>query len=90
MYRKAIVSETAFGRILGVGAERGLSLLSSLNVHGRRELDKEAAKRLAEEATEVRMSGQLPDVDDDLTAIAEVARWCVHASEDSWVTIEAR
>ncbi len=87
VYREYLVSETAFGRVLSIGAERGLSLLSSLDPHGRRELDKAGAKRLAEEATDMRMSGQLPDLDYDLTAIAELARWCVHATEDSWLTI---
>jgi hypothetical protein len=56
-------------------------------LHGRHELDKAGAKRLAEEATEMRMTGQLPDLDADLTAIAEVARWCAHATEESWLTI---
>jgi hypothetical protein len=86
-YREHTLSEGAFSRILAMGAERGLSQLSSLHVHGRHELDKAGAQRLAEEATEVRMSGQLPDLDGDLIAIVEVARWCVHASEDSWLTI---
>jgi hypothetical protein len=87
IYREHIISGSAFGRVLAVGAERGLSQLSALDVHGRQELDKAGAKRLAEEATEVRMSGQLPDLDDDLTAIVELALWCVHASEDSWLKI---
>jgi hypothetical protein len=87
VYREYRVSETAFGRVLSVGAERGLSLVSSLDPHGRRELDKAEAKRLADETTAMRMSGQLPDLDDDLTAIAELARWCIHATEDSWLTI---
>ena len=86
-YREHILSEGAFGRILAMGAERGLAELSALDLHGRHELDKAGAQRLAEEATEVRMSGQLPDLDGDLVAIVEVARWCVHASEDSWLTI---
>ena len=53
-------------------------------------LDSEAVEpaQLADEATSIRASGELPDLDEDLTAIAEVARWCAHASADSWMKIE--
>jgi len=87
VYREHSLSGSAFGRILAVAAKRGPSLLSSLDVYGRHELDKAGAKRLAEEATDVRMSGELPDLDGDLVAIVELARWCAHASEDSWLTV---
>jgi hypothetical protein len=75
-------------RIAEVGQERGLFVLSSLARTGRRELDKAKAKRLADEATELRMSGERPDLDYDLTGVAEVARWCAHASGNSWLWIE--
>jgi hypothetical protein len=86
-YREHTLSGSAFGRILATAAARGLSQLGSLDVRGSQELDKVGAQRLAEEATEVRMSALLPDLDGDLVAIVEVARWCARASEDSWLTI---
>jgi hypothetical protein len=88
VYREHVVPERAFARILAAGTARGLSLLSSLDRHGRRELDKATARRLAEEATELRVSGELPDLDRELTAVAEVARWCAHSSNASWLRIE--
>ena len=90
VYRNHILSAGAFGRILVAGAEHGLSLLSSLDVYGGNELGKAEAKRLAEETTDLRMSGHLPELDDELTAIAEVARWCAHASGNAWLTILGR
>jgi hypothetical protein len=87
VYRGHVVSESAFGRILAVGSRRDLSLLSSLDRSGRHELDKSVANQLAHEATALRMSGELPELDGDLTVIAELARWCAHASGDSWLTI---
>ena len=52
------------------------------------ELGKGDARRLADEATGIRAGGVLPELDDDLTAIAEVASWCARATEDSWLRIE--
>jgi predicted house-cleaning noncanonical NTP pyrophosphatase (MazG superfamily) len=88
VYREHVLSESAFGRILGAG--RDLSLLSSLDLDGRHELDKQGSRQLAEEATELRMSGELPELDDDLTVIAELARWCAHASGKARLTIVRR
>src|SRR5262245_60264710 len=79
VYRDHLVAASEFGRVVVAAAEHGLPLLPSLDVYGRHSLDKAEAKRLAEEATELRMSGRLADLDDELTAIAEVARWCAHA-----------
>ena len=87
VYREHVLPKGLFGRILAAGAERDLSLLSSLEVDGRHELDKPRARRLAEEATELRMSGGLIELDHDLTVIAELARWCTHASGDARMTI---
>ena len=87
VYREHVLPENDFVRILAAGTARGLTLLSSLDQHGPQELDKTSAKRLAEEATDLRMSGELPDLDGDLVAMVEVARWCAHASDDSWLRI---
>jgi hypothetical protein len=88
VYREYVVAAKVVPRIAEASRARGLLILSSFPQSGRRELDKAKAKRLAEEATELRMSGERPDLDHDLTAVAEVARWCAHASGDSWLWIE--
>jgi hypothetical protein len=88
VYREHVVSERAFTRILEAGEQNELALLASLDQYGPHELDKRQARQLAGETTSIRASGELPDLDDDLTAIAEVARWCSHASGNSWLKIE--
>jgi hypothetical protein len=88
VYREHALPEKAFARILGVGERAGLPLLSSLDPSGPRELDKSEAQQLADEATSIRAGAELPDLDPDLVAIAEVARWCAHASGESWMKIE--
>ena len=80
-----------FERILAAGERNGLALLATLDRRGPHELDKRRARaRWRPEATSLRISGELPDLDDDLTEIAEVARWCARASEGSWLRIEGR
>ena len=88
VYREHVLRERDYARILAAGAACALSLLSSLRRHRRHELDKASAKRLADEATDLRISGELPDLDGELTAVAEVARWCAHSSNASWLRID--
>ncbi len=78
----------AFAQILAVGKKNGLSLLSSLDPQGRHQLDKREAQRMADEITRISAGGDLRALDDDLTAIAEIARWCARASDNSWMKIE--
>jgi hypothetical protein len=87
VYREYVLSEGAFARILDAGERMGLPLLASLHQYGPHELDKRKARQLAGEATSIRASAELPDLDDDLTSIAEVARWCARATDDSWLKI---
>ena len=89
MYRAHAVSEVVFARILEAGAARDLSLLASLGRHGPHELGKDDARQLAAETAEVRMSGELHELDGDLVAIAEIARWCARAPARSWLRIDA-
>jgi hypothetical protein len=86
VYREHVTPHATFTRIAAVGERQGLAVVSSLR--RRRRLDKRRARRLAEEATAIRSSGELADLDDDLAAITEVARWCARAAGDSWMTIE--
>jgi len=88
VYREHRVSEGAFVRILGVGAKRGLSLLSALDQYGPHELDKRKARDLVAETETIRSGGELRELDDELIAIAEVARWCSRAPGESWMKIE--
>ena len=88
VYRSHAVSGAAFARILESGASYELALLASLGRTGPHELDKESARQLAAEANEIRKSGELLDLDGDLVAIAELARWCARAPTRSWMTIE--
>jgi hypothetical protein len=91
VYRVHALREGAFRRILDAGARRDLRRLASLDLSGTqraRQLDKTAAKQLAEEASSLRASAELPDLDGDLVAIAEVARWCSRSSTRSWLRIE--
>jgi hypothetical protein len=88
VYREHAVPERAFSRILAVGAKRGLPVLSALDRPGPHRLDKPTARRLADEAESIRVGGELLDLDDDLSAIAEVARWCSRASREAWIRIE--
>jgi len=89
VYREHLLSDEDFARILEAGAARGLTTLASLDRHGPNELDKENARRLAEEMTRIRRNADVPDLDDDLTAIGELARWCARATGESWMKIEA-
>jgi hypothetical protein len=88
VYREHVLDEADFARILNVADREGLTVLASLDRHGPHRLDKAAARRLADEATHIRTTAVLPELDDDLTAIASVAHWCARASDNSWLRIE--
>jgi hypothetical protein len=90
VYREHLLTEAAFVRVLQVAKQEGLTLLASLDQYGPHELDQANARRLADEATRMRASAALPELDDDLTAIAEVANWCWRATGNSWLKIEGR
>jgi hypothetical protein len=53
------------------------------------EVGKEEARRLAAELSELRVGAELLDLDDDLTALAELARFCARARERAWLTLVA-
>jgi hypothetical protein len=89
VYEEHLLSSSRFRRIVAVGAAHDLGLLASLARRGHRKLGKESARRLAEETTRLRTSGEVPDLDEDLARIAEVARWCARATGNAWMRIEA-
>jgi hypothetical protein len=43
-----------------------------------------------EELSELRTDAALPELDDHLTAIGELARWCSRATGDAWLRIGPR
>ncbi len=90
VYLEHVLSKNAYRRILAAGERRGLAALSLLDEHGPYELDKLNAHRVADEAGSLRASGELIELDDDLTSIAELARWCARSSETSWMKIEEK
>ena len=88
VYRGHVVTEVDFRRIASAARRRGLALLPTLESFGPRDLGKREARMLAAETTALRVSGELPELDADLTEIAEVARWCARASGKAWLRIE--
>jgi hypothetical protein len=88
VYRRHTVPRERFARIVDAARRRDLALLSSLEYaqpdHG---LGKRDCRRLAAEVTELRVSGELPDADDDLAALAELGLFCSRAPAGAWLTI---
>jgi hypothetical protein len=80
LYREFVLPDEALDRILEAAGRSGLT----------GELDKDEARRLAEELTAVRASAALPELDAELTAIAELAHWCGRAVDTAWLRIEQR
>jgi len=87
VYRDHTLHRAAFERIVAAARDAHLSTLAELDPSDTRELDKRAARRLAEEVTRLRTSAALLELDDDLTEIAAVANWCARANERSWLLI---
>ena len=87
VYRDHRVDGEAATRIARAAAAHGLPRLADLPGPGSADLDKRAARQLAEEATRLRATADLPELDADLTAIAEVAGWCGRAAGRSWLHV---
>jgi hypothetical protein len=87
IYRTHTLESADFCRIRDAARSLDLPLIGSLDPRRLDRLDKDAATRVAEEMTQLRLSGQLLELDDDLAAIASLARWCRH-SGSAWMTIE--
>ena len=82
VYREHAVPSAAFVRIAAAAARLRLGALEP------GELDKQQARQLADDLGTVRASLELPELDADLTALADVARWCSRAPGDAWLRIE--
>lgn len=88
VYQELVVTGSTFVRILVAAEQHRLPVLGSLDQYGPHELGKAHARDLAAEVTVLRSSGELTDVDDALTSLAELARWCAHAREGAWLRIQ--
>jgi hypothetical protein len=88
VYREHALAQSAFDRIVAAAIGEGLDVLPSLAEAGAQELDKQAARSLAEEVGRLRVAAVLLELDDDLTAMAAVANWCARASDDAWLRVE--
>jgi hypothetical protein len=89
VYRDYTLPRAALERIVKAGRRAALPLLGTLDADHTPELDKRAARRLAEEASQLRTAATLLELDDDLTAIAEVANWCARSRENAWLRIQS-
>jgi hypothetical protein len=88
VYREHVLVQSTVDRIAAAAIDEGLSVASSLADAGTQELDKHAARALAEEVSRLRVAAVLLELDDDLTAVAAVANWCARATDDAWLRVE--
>jgi hypothetical protein len=72
VYREHLVSDAVLTSVVETAEQQGLPLLASLGAD--RELNKAEARQLAGELDALRARQELPELDRDLVAIAEVAR----------------
>jgi hypothetical protein len=86
-YRAHEVGAEAAAQIGAVATSAGLTELAGAVSAADRELDKRSARVLADEATRLRMTARVLELDDDLTAIAEVANWCGRAAGRAWLQV---
>ena len=87
-YRAHVLRADDLDRIREAAAPEGLQLLASLPTAEPHELGKEEARSLAEEITTLRAAASLLELDAELTALAELARWCGRASHGAWLRIQ--
>lgn len=90
VYRSHTLTRQALERIVEAARVAGLPVLSGLDPTRQHELGKLESRRLAEEASQLRASAVLLDLDADLTAAAQVANWCARAGERSWLRVQRR
>jgi hypothetical protein len=77
-------------RVHGVATEHGArlaELVPTLRLDA--EIDKAGARQLADELTALRAGAVALELDDDLTALAEVANWCARARGRSWLQVRS-
>jgi hypothetical protein len=83
VFRECLVSDDLFRRLLAAGERYGFRSLIALKPPGPHKLDRQHARRFAREVEELQGLLREPEV----AAIIEVAVWCAHSSNNSWLTI---
>lgn len=89
VYRACVVPAPAAARMRRAADRHGLSGLASVLDPERGELPKETARRAAEDANALRLSGELLDVDEELLEVADLASWCSRARRGAWLSARA-
>jgi hypothetical protein len=90
VYREHVLDASDFARIVESARGRRLGSLAALGPPQAHRLGKREARALADDVDELRAAVELPDLDGDLTAIAEISRWCSRAAAEAWLTVERR
>lgn len=90
VYRAHVIDASDFARIVESAHGHRLAALAALGAQQAHRLGKQEARTLADDLDELRAAVELPELDGDLTALAEVARWCSRAAAEAWLTVERR
>jgi hypothetical protein len=90
VYRSHAVEATALKRIVEAAAKEHLGVLEQVEIDQQQELEPATARQLAGELTQLRSLAVLPELDRELTAMAEVANWCARSREKAWLHISPR
>jgi hypothetical protein len=88
-YRAHSLRADRAARLAAAAASGNLTALAAAAYGESADLDKRAARRLADEATALRSSARVLELDDDLTAIALVANWCARATGRAWLQVRS-
>jgi hypothetical protein len=88
VYRGHVLDADNLDRIAEAGRRAGFDLVASLAAVPS-EVGKEDARALAVELSELRVGAELLDLDDDLAALAELARFCARTRGGAWLTLVA-
>jgi hypothetical protein len=85
VYRDHVIPANDLARIAEAGRKAELHLVASL-ASLPCELNKKDALHLAGQLSELRLGAELLDLDNHLTTLAELARFCARARGGAWLT----
>ena len=86
-YRSHALAPDAARRVASAATAGGFTTLAAVARGDEGELDKREARRLADEVTNLRTAALALELDDQLTAVAEVANWCARARGRAWLQV---
>lgn len=87
-YDEHVMPEGLFERVVGLASSYKLHQLSALDPYGPTELNREQARRVAEEAAFIAHVVNDPLLAPHLAALKRVADYCWRHPGDSWLHIE--